>query len=137
MRGDPETDTYYSFLVGRLDAPEGEPYYDSDWANVLGAVAQIREWGKRSADGEDMQPLCIYLPITYPHPPYGVEDPWFSGIDRSALPPRIPADPTGKPSILNGIRERQALHTWTEERWMSCAPPITGCARGSIINSGS
>ena len=32
------------------------------------------------------QPLCIYLPLTYPHPPYGVEEPWYSLIDRDALP---------------------------------------------------
>ena len=36
------------------------------------------------------QPLCIYLPLGYPHPPYGVEDPWFSQIDRDLIPPRYP-----------------------------------------------
>ncbi|HVX42268.1 MAG TPA: sulfatase-like hydrolase/transferase [Mycobacteriales bacterium] len=129
-RGEPGSDTFYSFLVGRLDAPEGEPYYDKDWANVLGAVAQIREWGKRAAQGEEPPPLCIYLPITYPHPPYAVEDPWFGSIDRNALPERIPADPTGKPSILNGIRERQRLQGWSEERWDELRATYYGmCAR--------
>ena len=78
-RGAPASDTYYSFYVGRLPASEEEPYYDNDWANVLGAVDLIRGY---SGD----QPLCIYLPLTYPHPPYAVEDPWYSMIDRAGAP---------------------------------------------------
>lgn len=129
-RGEPGSDTYYSFLAGRLETGNGEPYYDRDWANVLGAVTQIRDWGKHTADGAESRPLCIYLPITYPHPPYAVEEPWFSGVDRDALPRRIPADPAGKPTILNGIRERQRLQTWPEERWNELRATYYGmCAR--------
>ncbi|MGB3330081.1 MAG: sulfatase-like hydrolase/transferase [Thermomicrobiales bacterium] len=125
-RGSPGSDSYYSFQVGRLDAADPNHdldhihdhytdhihYHDSDWANVLGAIDQVRT---RPPD----KPLCLYLPLTYPHPPYAVEDPWFSAIDRAALPPRIPAtpDPATKPSILAGIRDRQNLQDWSEDRW--------------------
>lgn len=128
-RGPPGGDNYYSFYAGRLDPPAGEPYYDGDWANVLGAIDAIK-------DAPKDRPLCVYLPLTYPHPPYGVEDPWHGAIDRSALPPRIPAPADevssgcGKPSLLQGIRERQGLQGWTEERWTELRATYYGmCAR--------
>lgn len=133
-RGPQDSDTYYSFYVGLLQAPEGEPYYDRDWANVAGAVTQIRQWGARQKDGttEGDRPLCIYLPLTYPHPPYAVEEPWFSAIDRNSLPRRVPTptDAGLKPSILSGIRERQRLESWSEQRWNELRATYLGmCAR--------
>jgi arylsulfatase A-like enzyme len=110
-RGEPGSDTYYSFYAGRLDKAEERVYCDEDWARVLAAVEMIEAY-----DGE--KPLCVYLPLEYPHPPYGVEEPYFSAIDRNALPPRIAASKDrGEPSLLAGIRERQNLGGWTEERW--------------------
>jgi arylsulfatase A-like enzyme len=123
-RGEPGSDTFYSFYVGRLDAGADGIYADGDWANVFGAIDLIR-------NPPPDRPLCIYLPLTYPHPPYAVEDPWYSRIDRSALPPRIPSlDWADKPSILKGIRERQGLHDWTEGRWSELRAAYYGmCAR--------
>jgi len=123
-RGGPDDDRYYSFYVGRLETDE-EPYWDSDWANVQGAVDLI-------FNPPTDQPLCIYLPLTYPHPPYAVEEPWYGLIDRDALPPRAPTpqDWQGKPSILHGIYERQRLQTWSEERWAELRATYYGmCAR--------
>jgi arylsulfatase A-like enzyme len=136
-RGAPDGDTYYSFYRGRLDRQPGDDsahYLDGDWANVLGAIEQIQN---RPAD----QPLCIYLPLGYPHPPYGVEEPYFSQIDRRALPRRAlgpgmaapgmaAADLTLKPSILRGIAERQRLQSWSEDRWTALRATYYGmCAR--------
>src|SRR5690606_27443898 len=125
-RGEPGSDTYSSFYVGRIPKADNEPYtYDHDWAMVEGAVEAIQN---RPKD----KPLCIYLPLSYPHPPYGVEDPWYSQIDRSSLPPRIPApdDWSGKPSLLKGIYERQNMAAWTEDRWTELRATYYGmCAR--------
>ena len=124
-RGEPSSDTYYSFYIGRLKAGPTGHYHDSDWANVLGAIDLIKHY-----DGD--APLCIYLPLTYPHPPYGVEDPWYSAIDRHKLPPRspTPADWMGKPSLLKGIWARQGLRMWSEERWSELRGTYYGmCAR--------
>lgn len=125
-RGEPGSDTYYAFYVGRLDIPPDAGYYpDHDWAMVEGALDLIR---RAPTD----QPLCIYLPLTYPHPPYAVEDPWFSQNDRTALPPRIPApaDWAEKPSLLGGIAASQGLQGWTEERWTALRATYYGmCAR--------
>jgi arylsulfatase A-like enzyme len=124
-RGAPGSDAYYSFYVGRLPTEEEEPYCDSDWANVLGAIELIEH---APAD----QPLCIYLPLTYPHPPYAVEDPWYSMIDRHLLPARLPTPEgwRGKPSLLKGIWERQHMQSWSEERWTELRATYYGmCAR--------
>ncbi len=124
-RGLPGSDTYYSFYVGRLDTG-GEPFYaDGDWANVLGAIEFVRSAPRG-------QPFCLYLPLTYPHPPYGVEEPWYSLIDRARVTPRAPtpADWAGKPSILKGIFEGQGLGGWTEDRWRELRAVYYGmCAR--------
>lgn len=67
-------------------------------------------------DGD--KPLCLFLPLGYPHPPYGVEEPWFSTTDRDAIPDRyIYEDWSDKPNLLSGIRDGQGLTGWTEARW--------------------
>lgn len=125
-RGLPGSDTYYSFYVGKIALEEGEPFYcDSDWANILGAIEFIKQAPKD-------QPLCLYLPILYPHPPYAVEEPWYSRIDRSMLPKRIAAHELrgDKPSMLSGLRERYNMQGWTEERWTELRATYYGmCAR--------
>jgi len=123
-RGDPDGDNYYSFFAGHLDTAPGEVYYDNDWAMVDGAIEQIR-------NAPDDQPLCIYLPLSYPHPPYGVEDPWFSQIDRERIPPRHPTpDWSKKPGLIAGIYQRQGLQGWSEARFNELRAVYYGmCAR--------
>lgn len=124
-RGNPDSDTYYGFFAGQLDKERDSIYCDFDWTMVLGALDFIRGY-----DGE--KPFCLYLPIGYPHPPYGVEEPWFSMIDRQKLPDRMPSPPdwAGKPSILKGIWEGQNLQGWREERWTELRATYYGmCAR--------
>lgn len=124
-RGEPGGDNFFSFFKGRLDKG-GEPVYcDHDTAMVLGAIDRIR-----AHDGG--RPLCIYLPISYPHPPYCVEEPWYSITDRGKIPRRArhPEDWQGKPSILKGIWEGQGLHNWDERRWTELRAVYYGmCAR--------
>jgi arylsulfatase A-like enzyme len=125
-RGQPDSDTFYSFYHGKIENKTGEDYvWDDDWAMIEGAIEQIKN------HPED-QPLCIYLPLGFPHPPYAVEDPWYSATDRDTLPPRIPtvSDWTGKPSILKGIQDGQNLTGWTEERWTELRATYYGmCSR--------
>ena len=109
----PEDGDYYAMFWGRLDKrPGAERYRHHDWAMVEGAVDFIRSAPRQ-------RPWVVYLPLQYPHPPYAVEEPYFSMIDRTKLPPRAPTPDgwAGKPSLLRGIAERQRLHGWTDERW--------------------
>jgi arylsulfatase A-like enzyme len=124
-RGEPGSDTYYSFYAGRLDTGDDDIYCNDDWARVLGAIDFIHGY-----DGE--APLCLYLPLQYPHPPYGVEEPWFSLADRDRQPRRIPAPEEGqrKPAILQGIRDRRGMQGWSEDRWSELRATYYGmCAR--------
>ena len=125
-QGEPGSDTYYSFYVGELEHTEGYPYYyDFDWGWVLGAVEQIKN---APAD----KPMCLYLPLEYPHPPFAVEEPWYSMIDREAVPARIPTpeDWSGKPSMTGGLYRNQNLQNWSEERWAELrATYYAMCAR--------
>lgn len=124
-RGTPGGDNYYSFFKGMLDKGD-EPFYaNPDWGYVLGAIDFIREY-------EGDAPLCIYLPLSYPHPPYCVEEPWYSITDREKVPPRAgaPEGWVGKPSILKGIAENQNLQGWDEARWTELRAVYYGmCSR--------
>lgn len=124
-RGDPGGDNYFSFMKGKLDKGDDAIYCDGDWAMVLGAIDFINSY-----DGD--QPLCIYLPISYPHPPYCVEEPWYSLTDRSAIPQRArhPENWAGKPSLLKGIHANQGLQNWDDTRWRELRATYYGmCTR--------
>jgi len=125
-RGEPQDDRYYSFYYGLIDVPQGEPYiYDYDWAVIEGAVDFIR-------NAPPDQPLCIYIALGYPHPPFAVEDPWYSQIDRNKIPPRIPTPDhwDGYPSMMKGIYDLQGLQDWSEERFTELIATYYGmCAR--------
>jgi len=123
-RGGPESDGYYSFYYGCLDKGGEAIYRDPDWDNVLEAIDVIRR-GPR-------QPFCLFLALSYPHPSFAVEEPFYSMIDRGKLPPRAPApeDWSTKPSMLKGIAERTGLSGWSEERWNELRATYYGmCAR--------
>jgi arylsulfatase A-like enzyme len=125
-RGSPEDDTYYAFFRGKTELTGGEEvFWDSDQAMVAGAVDLIRE-------APDGRPLCVYLPLVFPHLPYCVEEPWFSAIDRGKVPARIPTPEAGcgKPSIEEGLRRNYNMSTWNEDRWRELKAVYYGmCAR--------
>lgn len=128
-RGDPEGSNYYSFYYGKRDKKPGDQFCeDNDYHNVLGAIDFTKS--------TDKTPFCIFLPLSFPHPPYQVEDPFFSEIDRSKLPDRTPTPPgwKGKPSMLKGIHERQHIRGWSEERWKDLrATYYAMCARSDEL----
>jgi arylsulfatase A-like enzyme len=113
-RGAPGSDSYYSFLRGELPRDARDRHYlDNDWQNVLGAIDFI-------ADAPQDKPLFIYLPILYPHPPYGAETEFYRRLQDAPLPPRRVASDAqmgAKSAMLNRIRDAQGLEGWSEARW--------------------
>lgn len=105
-------DELYSFYLGKL--PDGEGYGKADWTCVQEALNYI----ERKSKNPSQKPFFLYCTISFPHPPYGCEDPWYSMIDRSKLPPRRPSISSllNKPSMLYSIAEKQGL-TWSEEHF--------------------
>lgn len=110
-QGDPSSPDY-SFFAGKLDKlPTEEIYLDSDWSHVLAAERFIQSY-----DGE--KPFCIFLALQYPHPPYGVENPYYDLIDRSKLPTRVlPSTLKGKPLMHELLRSALQLGNKPEVWW--------------------
>ena len=52
------------------------------------------------------QPWALWVPLIFPHPPFTVEEPWFSLHDRADMPaPISPADASGKAGFMDAYRE--------------------------------
>lgn len=97
----------YSHYVGKTAGPEF-----GDDEDVAAAVRCILN---RDKD----KPLCLFLGLLNPHPPYQAEEPFYSAIDRSKLPPRIkPEETSGKPLMEEMIRQNQQLDGYSEEQWI-------------------
>lgn len=106
-------DNHYSFYTGKF--PEHSLDKTFDWNCVNAALNYLEERSKQ----KDAKPFFIYCTLIFPHPPYGCEEPWYSLIDRSKLPPRRPDVETlkDKASILYAIRSKQNMKGWQEEHY--------------------
>lgn len=102
---------FQAMFNGRLGLDENGKHYSGDDEDVDAAIGQIKHKPKD-------KPLCLFLGLCYPHPPYQVEDPYFSLIDRSKLKARVkPEECTGKARIQEAIRANQKLQGYTEKQW--------------------
>jgi arylsulfatase A-like enzyme len=99
----PEDPHYHSFLAG----PFLDPLEDhSDYANVMAAIQYLQ--------GEPKGPFLIYLPLAFPHPPYGAPEPWHNQIDPDAVPDLRPWDLANKPAYFDQIRRSRGLDALSE-----------------------
>lgn len=98
-----------AFYHGRRPDGLGSPALDFDEACVQTA--------ERWLDEGLPEPWLLYVPLAFPHPPFEVEDPWFSLHDRSAVPVPLPADHAGKPRFMPAIHERYGLDRMSPEDW--------------------
>lgn len=109
VRGTRGDKNYYSHFTGKLKQDENGRNYTSDDATVDAAIERILH------PRED-KPLCMFLGLMFPHTPYGVEEPYFSAIDRSKLPRRAGIG-TNKPKIEARLREYMGMEGYTEQDW--------------------
>ncbi len=125
-RGDSEADTFYSFFAGQLPHSAGhDHYHDGDWGMIEAAIDHIRHAPRD-------RPLCLFLAMLYPHPPYAVEAPWYDAIARDRLPPRVrpPDGWRGKPAVMSALAQRLRMDGWTDTRWDELRAVYYGmCAR--------
>lgn len=109
----PDDPRFYAFHAGTLSPDnEGGQYHDPDGKNVAGAVDLIR-------NPPDDQPMCIYLPLGAPHPPYLGRQEFVDQIDRTKLPPRVPpaANPDDAPLIMKQLRDIAGSDAVDEAAW--------------------
>jgi arylsulfatase A-like enzyme len=129
-RGSLGDDTFYAQFRGKIELEPGESmFWDLDLACVSGAIDLIKE-------APEGRPMCIYLPLIFPHLPFCVEEPWFSKINRSKVPSRIPTptDWSTRPAIEKMLFENYGMKTWTEERWRELKAVYYGmCSRQDYL----
>ena len=126
-RSAPGSRDYYSFYVGKTEATHKGVFYDSDWDVIFAAVDFIKNY-------KGDKPICMFFALGYPHPPYGVEDPWYSMIDRSKVTEPVPRpsdwSKSKLPSMMKGISEKQNLYDYTADEWRELRAVYLGmCAR--------
>lgn len=109
LRADRNDKNYYSHFEGRLGLDEEGKNYCADDESVDAAIERIR-------NPKSDQPFCMFLGLFYPHPPYAVEEPYYSLIDRKKLPQRAGIG-TNKPLMEKLLRENMRMDAYTEEDW--------------------
>jgi len=79
----------------------GEDCHDGDWTCVQSALELL--------DDPPAQPFCVYLPLSFVHPPYRVEEPFFSMHDLASIPDPIPAELGGKRTYMRELHKAHGL----------------------------
>jgi len=126
VRGDPKGNMYYSHYQGKADLQGKERFRDRDWDDFEAGI----DFVKNGMPGD--KPICLYLPLFYPHPPFGCEEPWYSIVDRTKLPPRrpVPENWEGKPSLIKEVYRKANLIGLSDEQWNEIRATYYGmCAR--------
>jgi arylsulfatase A-like enzyme len=76
-----------------------ELLFDGDEATIQTAET----WLEEGAPGD--RPWALWVPLLFPHPPFTVEEPWFSMHDRADMPEPVPVPASGKPEFMAAYRE--------------------------------
>lgn len=87
-----------SFYWGRRTQPD---CHDGDWACIESAL--------RFLDEPRTDPFCLYLPLNFAHPPYRVEEPFFSMHALASIPEPIPPVFDGKRSYMPAVHNVHGL----------------------------
>lgn len=81
---------------------------DHDYSVVENAIHFLKN---RPKD----KPFFLYLPLIYPHPPYNVEEPYFSMYDRSKVPAPAKVEFDKKPRFVKKYHELHWMDRVSEE----------------------
>ena len=93
-----------SFYFGERTEEEGK---DIDYCNAEKAITYL--------NSNPDKPFCLVIALGFPHPPYTVEEPFFSMYDRENVPAPIPPKFHDKPEFMRLINERYGLKNFTKE----------------------
>lgn len=79
--------------------------FDRDW--IDGALEFLRSGPP--------EPFCLVITLFFPHPPYWVEEPYYSMYDRSQVPLPRPPRQSGSPIYHREIAERYGVADLSED----------------------
>ena len=94
----PDDDRFYSFYFGPIEG-DAEQHRD----------VQVTRAAQRFLRSPPDQPFCLWVNLTFPHPPYAAPEPWASmyGVDEVDDP--IAVDNEGVPSYLAQLNRHARL----------------------------
>jgi arylsulfatase A-like enzyme len=112
-RREPDGKYYYSLYQGSQpkDNPLAAGYVGAEDAQIADAVRYIRDYKGKA-------PLCVYLSLILPHPPYTAWKEDYAAIDRRKVKPAVrltSGQLEKKPAIIRGMRRNHRLYQWSEE----------------------
>ena len=118
---------YYSFYFGEMTQEAAAQTQDD--LVIERTLEMIR-------NKELKEPFCLYVSLNLPHPPYEVEQPWFSLVDREGIQRRTRniEELKDKPSLLYRIRQNQNLSGLTDANFGKSGLRITGWSPSWIIS---
>jgi arylsulfatase A-like enzyme len=94
----------------RMPRDEEEDVLDLD-------EAAIRTAEELLAPGTMPEPWLLFVALVFPHPPFAVEEPWFSRHDRSTMPAPTPSRLDGKPMFMREMRRDYGLDALDADDW--------------------
>jgi arylsulfatase A-like enzyme len=95
----------HAHYAGRL---EGRDLLTFDEAAVRTAIELL-------TDGMP-EPWVLYLTLFAPHPPFAIEEPWYSLHDRRDMPEPLPPG-SGKPDFMAALRDESQLDRLDAADW--------------------
>lgn len=96
----------YSFLYGQLDSESVKT--SGDHRTITDAIQFLSE-------GDRERPTFAYVALTFPHPPYHVEEPYFSQFDDVEIDPPVPFPNIGAPDFVQHLRAATLFPTLTTD----------------------
>jgi choline-sulfatase len=88
---------YYSFLY----TPGGDRHETDDWARIEAAIKILERDSRR--------PFCIYLPLSFVHPPFTAPKDFYDMYKPADIPALRPTGLPGKPNFYEAIRRTRRL----------------------------
>ncbi|MBW2279117.1 MAG: sulfatase-like hydrolase/transferase [Deltaproteobacteria bacterium] len=97
-------------------------YYGRRETDGAGGVAlDFDEAAVQTAEqmlGDGMpEPWCLFVALIFPHPPFHVEEPWFSMHSRSDVPLPVDTDLERKPAFMREIRRQYGTDRLDDDDW--------------------
>jgi arylsulfatase A-like enzyme len=115
---DPDDPMVRAFYVGETPG-DGESDFDE------ACTRTAERWLREHADQHDS--WMLYVPMFFPHCPFGVAEPWYSMHDRAALPARRPPLQSGhEPQFMQHLRDAYGTQRLTDEQWREIAAVYHG-----------
>ncbi|GAA5018491.1 sulfatase-like hydrolase/transferase [Acinetobacter puyangensis] len=85
---------------------------DNDLNIDTACVETVQQWVSKPKD----KPWVLYIPLFDPHPPFDVEEPWFSMYGRDAM--ALPRQGQGyQPKYLQALRQTHGWDQYSDADW--------------------